>query len=323
MRKVYYRYNPQALSYEQVFPSWKQRIWTVFKHLLVGVVIGICSFIIAWYAFDSPWEIELKQENKLLLTQYEVLSRRIDENQKILDELQQRDDKLYRAIFHTDPIPTSIRKSGFGNASRYENLMGMANSKIMITTTQKLDALSKALYVQSNSFDEIVELLKTQEDRLRCIPAIQPLAIKDMTNVASGFGPRIDPVYHTPRFHAGMDFVAKTGTNIHATGDGIVEEAAMTSGGYGNCVVINHGFGFKSRYAHCNTILVNVGQKVKRGEVIATVGNTGKSVGPHLHYEVLVKGAPDNPAKYYFMDLTPEEYEQMLRISENRGQMMD
>ncbi len=323
MRKVYYRYNPQTLSYEQVFPSWKQRIWTVFRHLLIGIIIGIIGFALVWYVFDSPWEIELKQENRLLLTQYEILSRRIEENQKIMDELQQRDDKLYRAIFHTDPIPTSIRKSGYGSASRYEHLMSLSNSKLVISTTQKLDALTRQLYVQSNSFDEIVELFKTQEDRLRCIPAIQPVASKDLAHVASGYGMRIDPIYRTPRFHAGMDFTAKTGTDIYATGDGVIEEAGLNTGGYGNCIVVNHGYNFKTRYAHCHTMSVKVGQKVKRGEVIATVGNTGKSTGPHLHYEVLVKGQADNPAKYYFMDLTPEEYEQMLQVSENRGQMMD
>ncbi len=322
MRNIFYRYNPQTLSFERVFPSWKKRVASVFRHLFIGIVIGVGLFAFAMYAFDSPREQLLKKDNKLLKTQYEILSRRQNEIQKVLDDLQQRDDQLYRAIFQADPIPESIRKPGYGGTNRYEHLMSMPNSDLMVSVTQKMDMISKQLYVQSNSFDEIANMIKTQEDRLKCIPAIQPVANKDLKKMASGYGMRIDPIYRTPRFHSGMDFSAKVGTEIYATGDGIVEKAERYSE-YGNCVVINHGYGYKTLYGHCDRINVRQGQKVTRGEIIAFVGNTGKSTGPHLHYEVIVRGEYDNPAKYYFMDLTPEEYTRMIEMAENHGQVMD
>ena len=322
MRNIFYRYNPQTLSYDRVFPSWKTRIVSVFRQLFIGVFIGAGAFAFAIYSFDSPHEQQLIKDNKLLKTQYEILSRRQNETQKVLDDLQQRDDQLYRAIFQADPIPESIRKPGYGGTNRYEHLMDMPNSELVISVTQKMDLIAKQLYVQSNSFDEIVNMIKTQEDRLMCIPAIQPVANKDLKQMASGYGMRIDPIYRTPRFHSGMDFSAKVGTEIYATGNGVVEKAERHSE-YGNCVIINHGYGYKTLYAHCSTMNVRVGQKVNRGEVIATVGSTGKSTGPHLHYEVIVRGQHDNPAKYYFMDLTPEEYTRMIEMAENHGQVMD
>ena len=322
MRKVYYLYNPHTLNYERVYPSWKERLWIVFRHLLVGILIGAGLFAFTFYYFDSPQEKQLKKENRLVQAQYEILSRRLDDNQKVLNDLQQRDDNLYRAIFNADPIPNSIRRPGYGGTNRYEKLMDMPNSELIISTTRKTDMISKQLYVQSLSYDEIVEMIANQKERLQCIPAIQPVANKDLTKMASGYGMRIDPIYGNPKFHAGMDFAAKLGTDIYATGDGVVELAEWYSG-YGNCVIVNHGYGYKTLYGHCDKLLVQQGQKVKRGEVIAKLGNTGKSTGPHLHYEVIVKGVHDNPAKYYYMDLTPEEYDKMIQIAENHGQVMD
>ena len=322
MRKVYYLYNPQTLSFDRVFPSWKQRLWSVFRHLLVGIFVGAGVFAFSMYYFDSPQAQQLKKENNLLQSQYEVLSRRMKEGQKVLTDLQERDDNLYRAIFHADPIPGSIRKPNYSGTNRYEKLIDMPNSDLVISTTQKMDGISKQLYVQSLSYDEVAEMIRTQKDRARCIPAIQPVANKDLTKIASGYGLRIDPVYGTIEFHEGMDFVAETGTDIYATGDGTVESAEWHSG-YGNCVIINHGYDYKTLYGHCERLLVREGQKVKRGEVIAKVGSTGKSTGSHLHYEVIVKGIHDNPAKYYFLDLTPEEYDKMIQIAENRGKVMD
>jgi len=290
--------------------------------LLVGIFVGAGVFAFSMYYFDSPQAQQIKKENNLLQSQYEVLSLRMKENQKVLNDLQERDDNLYRAIFHADPIPGSIRKPSYSGTNRYEKLMDMPNSDLVISTTQKMDAISKQLYVQSLSYDEVAEMIRTQKDRARCIPAIQPVANKDLTRIASGYGPRIDPVYGTYEFHEGMDFTAETGTDIYATGDGIVESAGWHSG-YGNCVIINHGYDYKTLYGHCDRLLVSEGQKVKRGEVIAKVGSTGKSTGSHLHYEVIVKGIHDNPSKYYFLDLTPEEYDRMTHIADNRGQVMD
>ncbi|GBU07580.1 peptidase M23 [Bacteroidales bacterium] len=322
MRKTYYLYDPRTLNYERVYPSWKQRIWVVFRHLLIGIIVGAGLFALAFYIFDSPLEQQLKKDNRLLLTQYEVLLRRLSESQRVLNDLQERDDHLYRAIFQADPIASSIRRPGFGGTNRYEKLMHMPSSELVIATTMQTDLISKQLYVQSNSFDEIASLIQSQEERLRCMPAIQPVANKDLSRIASGYGMRIDPIYKTPRFHAGMDFTAKTGTEIYATGDGTVSRANWYAG-YGNCVVIKHGFGYETLYGHCDKMFVKAGQKVKRGEVIATIGSTGKSTGPHLHYEVKVRGRHDNPAKYYYLDLTPDEYARMIEIAENRGQVMD
>jgi murein DD-endopeptidase MepM/ murein hydrolase activator NlpD len=200
--------------------------------------------------------------------------------------------------------------------------MSLSDADLVVATTKKMDLLAKQLYVESNSLDELIKLGQTQDDRAKCIPAIQPISNKDLKKTASGYGMRIDPIYRTPRFHSGMDFSAKIGTDVYATGDGTVTFAAWKQG-YGNCIIINHGYGYETLYGHLSKYKVRVGQKVKRGEVIGLVGNSGKSTGPHLHYEVMIRGKYDNPSKYYYMDLTPEEYDKMIQIAENHGQVMD
>ncbi|MDR2058040.1 MAG: M23 family metallopeptidase [Dysgonamonadaceae bacterium] len=317
MSNIYFRYNSQTLNYERVFPSWKQRIWVVFRLLLIGTFIGSGLFAIAFYAFDSPREQQLKKENKLILAQYQILSKRIDENQKILDELQSRDNGLYRTFFNADPIPEDIRRPGIGGTNRYEALLNLSNSKLIIETTRKLDMVTRELYVQSNSYDELLDLLKTKEERIKHTPAIHPLKSKDLKRQSSGFGMRMHPIYGVLQLHSGIDFTAEIGTPIYATADGTVESTKYSSG-YGNCVIIDHGFGYKTLYGHCRDFSVRPGQKVVRGEKIASVGMTGASTGPHVHYEVHVKGRPDNPAKYLFMDLSPEDYEKALVLSENQ-----
>ena len=321
-KKVYYLYNPNTLDYERVYPSAKDRFFTVLRHLSTGIAFGIATFFVMMYVIDSPMESQLRKENKLLQTQYEVLDLRLNNAMEILDDIQQRDENLYRAIFQAESIPESVRKSGFGGTNRYQQLMEASNSELVVSTTQKMDMLRKQLYIQSNSLEELIEMGKNQEERMKCIPAIQPISNKDLKQTASGYGMRIDPVYRTPHFHSGMDFSAKTGTDIYATGNGNVTYAAWKQG-YGNCVIIDHGYGFQTLYGHMSKFKVRVGQKVTRGQVIGLVGNTGKSTGPHLHYEVIVRGRYDNPAKYYYMDLTPEEYDRMIQIAENHGQVMD
>lgn len=321
-RKNYYLYNPSTLSYERVYPSAKERFFGVLRHLSIGIVLGVGAFFGMMYLVPSPMESLMQKENKLLQTQYEVLSLRLNEALDVLDDIQQRDENLYRAIFQAESIPESIRKSGFGGSNRYEHLMTLSNPELVVSTTQKMDMLSKQLYIQSNSLEELINMGKNQEERLKCIPAIQPISNKDLRRTASGYGFRIDPIYRTPKFHSGMDFSAKVGTEIYATGDGKVTYAAWKQG-YGNCIIIDHGYGYQTLYGHMSKYNVRVGRKVKRGEVIGYVGNTGKSTGPHLHYEVIAHGKHDNPSKYYFMDLTPEEYDQMIQIAENHGQVMD
>ena len=321
-RKAYYFYNPNSLTYERVYPSAKERFFAVLKHLSFGILIGAGVFFAFIHFFASPMEALLRKENKLLQTQYEVLSLQLNDALAVLDDIQERDDNLYRAIFQTQAIPDYVRKPGIGGTNRYEYLMNLSNADLVIATTRKMDMLKRQIYVQSNSLDELISVGKNLEERNRCVPAIQPVSNKDLKKTASGFGMRIDPIYRTLRFHAGMDFAASTGTEIYATGDGIVIFSGWKQG-YGNTIIIDHGFGYKTLYGHNDKNNVRVGQKVVRGEIIGLVGNTGKSVGPHLHYEVHLYDKPDNPAKYYFLDLSPEEYDQMIQIAENRGQVMD
>jgi murein DD-endopeptidase MepM/ murein hydrolase activator NlpD len=321
-RKAIYLYDPNSLSYEKFNPTFKDRLFSFMRHISTGLVLAAIFVFIFMRFFDSPLESQLRKENRLLQTQYEVLSVRINQAFDLLSSLQQRDENLYRAIFQAESIPESIRKSGFGGVNRYEHLMSLPNSELIVATTQKMDMLTKQLYVQSNSLEELVNMGKTQEERLKCIPAIQPVANKDLKRMASGYGMRIDPIYRTPKFHAGMDFTAKEGTDIYVTGNGTVTYVGWKQD-YGNCVIVDHGFGYQTLYAHMSKFAARIGQKVGRGEIIGYVGNTGKSTGPHLHYEVIVRGRHDNPKNYYFMDLSPAEYEEMLRLAENHGQVMD
>lgn len=316
-------YNPQSLTYERVFPSVWKRIFIVFRNLIGGILIGVFGY---WFTFryivEPPSDVERRKEIKLMTQQYKLLDRRIEDMHAVMKDIQQRDDNMYRAIFNADPIPASIRNSGYGGVGRYDYLSQLSSSDLIIQATQKVDILSKQMYIQSKSFDDIVKMAKQQKDKLQHIPSIQPVSNKDLSKMASGYGTRIDPIYGTRRFHAGMDFAAKTGTDIYATGNGTVTYSDWKQG-YGMCVMISHGFGYETLYAHMDSYIVRPGQKVVRGEKIGEVGNTGKSTGPHLHYEVRVKGQPDNPAKYYFMDLSPEDYDRMLQMAANHGQVMD
>lgn len=322
MRKVYYIYNPQTKTYDRIYPTMRQRIASLFRRLFIDFGLVAAGFIVLLIIFGSPSERELRKENSRLLAQYNLLDARLDEAMDILQDIQQRDDNLYRVIFQTDRIPDAIRKAGYRATNRYEELMDMANSEMVVNTTQKLDMLNRQLYIQSNSFDEVVELCKSHDDMLKCIPAIQPVSNKDLKYTASGYGTRIDPIYGTTRFHSGMDFSANPGTDVYATGGGTVIKAGWQTG-YGKTVVIDHGFGYQTLYAHLRDIHTAVGRKVVRGEVIGGVGNTGKSTGPHLHYEVHVKGQVVNPINYYFMDLSAEDYDRMIQIAANHGKMWD
>lgn len=322
MRKVYYIYNTQTQTYERVYPTLRQRALNIFRQLLFGMGLGAGFFIILLMIFGSPSEQELRKENSRLKAQYNVLSRRMDDAMGVLQDIQQRDDNLYRVIFMADPVSPAIRQAGYGGTNRYEQMMDMANAKLVVNTTQKMDVLTKQLYIQSKSFDDVVDMCKNHDEMLKCIPAIQPISNKDLRQTASGYGTRVDPIYGTMKFHAGMDFSAPTGTDVYATGDGTVVKVGWETG-YGNTVEIDHGFGYRTRYAHLQEFRTKLGKKVVRGEVIAGVGSTGKSTGPHLHYEVHVKGEVVNPVNYYFMDLSAEDYENMIQLAANHGKVFD
>ncbi len=323
MPRYKYKYNPKTVKYEKVELNWKDKFFRFLTYFLATLVIAVIYNLVFSIFFDTPKEKGLKRENRQLQLQYEILNKRFSLVEKTLDDLQQRDNSIYRVIFETDPIPHSVREAGFGGSERYEKLKGYDNSKIVVETTKRLDKLSKQLYVQSKSYDEIVDLAKNKADMLASIPAIMPVSNKDLTRTASGFGWRIHPIYKIKKMHEGMDFTAPTGTEIYATGDGVVEVARNSLRGYGKRIVINHGYGYKTRYAHLQSFDVRRGQKVKRGDVIGYVGSSGLSTAPHLHYEVEKDGKKVNPVHYYFNDLTPEQYEKMIFISSNSGQSFD
>ena len=301
MRKVYYIYNPRTQTYDRIYPTVRQRALSILRRLFIGMGLGAGCFIVLLLVFGSPSEKELRIENSRLLAQYNVLSRRLDDAMGVLQDIQQRDDNLYRVILQADPVSPAIRQAGFGGTNRYEELMDLANSKLVVNTTQKLDVLSKQLYIQSKSFDDVVDMCKNHDEMLKCIPAIQPISNKDLRKTASGYGTRID---------------------VYATGDGTVVKVGWETG-YGNTIEIDHGFGYLTRYAHLQSYNTKVGKKVVRGEVIGKVGSTGKSTGPHLHYEVHVKGKVVNPVNYYFMDLSAEDYEKMIQLAANHGKVFD
>jgi len=323
MAREKYRFNTETLSYDRIDRSFKRKLLGFLPHFLASVVGAIILYTCFQLFFDSPKERHLRRENKQLLVQYEIMNKKLESIDKVSADLQYTDDKIYRVIFEMDPIPKSIREAGIGGVNRYEDLEGYNYSDIVIETARKLDKISKKLYVQSKSYDKIKEYVTNKEKMLASRPAIQPILNKDLTRVASFFGIRIDPVYGYPKMHEGMDFTAPVGTKIFATGDGKVIEAKRSRRGYGNLIIIDHGFSYTTRYAHLSKIFVKPGQKVKRGDVIGLVGNTGKSVGPHLHYEVRKNNKPVNPINYYFLDITPAEYDKMIEMSFKSGQSLD
>ncbi|SMO90158.1 Murein DD-endopeptidase MepM and murein hydrolase activator NlpD, contain LysM domain [Saccharicrinis carchari] len=323
MAKVKFRYNPDSLSYDKIETGMKYYLSRTLFYFFFGSVLGLLYFFAYSYLLDSPKELRLKRENARLTTQFEIMSQRLDQTVKVLDDIQRRDENIYRVIFQADSIPNSIRKAGFGGVNRYEQLQDLENAELVMATAKKLDVVMKQAYVQSKSFDEIIEMAKKNEEMIKSIPAIMPLSNKDLKRTASGWGYRIHPIYKTRRFHSGMDFTAPTGTEIYATGDGTVSKITREKTGYGNRIEIDHGFGFTTLYAHLSDFNVRRGQKVKRGEVIGYVGNTGTSTAPHLHYEVHVKNKKVNPSHYYFNDLSAEEYEEMIKISSISNQTFD
>ena len=323
MPKAKYYFNTNSLKYEKVVISWGKRILRALGFLATAVVFSVVIVVIAYAYLDSPKEKQLKREINQLTLQYEILQQRFDQVGLVLQDLQHRDDNIYRVIFEAEPIPGSIREAGYGGIDKYKALEGTENADLIIETTRKLDKLTKQMYVQSKSFDEIVELAKDKSHMLASIPAIQPVANKDLTRIASGFGYRIHPIYKTTKFHEGLDFSAPVGTDIYATGNGIVKVVEIDSRGYGNHVIISHGFGYETLYGHMSQIKVRNGQKVKRGDIIGVVGSTGTSTAPHLHYEVIKQGTKINPINFFYNDLTAEEYEKMIVISSQSNQSFD
>lgn len=323
MAKVKYKFDHNSLKYDKIVLTRKQKFYRFLTYFTATLLIAVIYNVIFVVFFDTPKEKGLIRENQQLATQYKILNNRFDLIEKTLEDLQKRDDNIYRVIFEAEPIPPSVRSAGFGGTNRYLDLQGYKNSDLVIETAQRLDRITKKLYVQSKSYDEVIELAKNKERMVACVPAIMPISNKDLRRTASGWGWRIHPIYKIRKFHYGMDFTAPTGTEVYATGDGVVEVVENSLRGYGKRIVVDHGFGYKTLYAHLNGFNVRRGQKVKRGEVIGFVGSTGTSTAPHLHYEVFKSNKKVNPVHYYFNDLTPEEFDKMIFISSNSGQSFD
>lgn len=320
-RNVIYKYNPDTDNFERIYPSLKSRL--IKGSIFVGsaLIVGLVLFLIVYYGFGTPTEEALRQENAMLKSQYNVLNRRLDNSLKIMGDIQNRDDNFYRVMMQMEPMSRSQRAAGLDNENRYKQIQNLSDRGLVKLLVQRMDLLDRELYAQSISFDQLREEAGKQKDKLAHIPSIIPINIRDFT-MSSGYGYRRDPVYGSTKFHAGLDFAAQTGTPVYATGDGVVE-LAERRGGYGNCIDISHGYNYLTRYGHLSEILVKAGTTVKRGDLIGKVGSTGKSTGPHLHYEVRFKDEPQNPVNYYFMDVTPELYADMVREAENAGHVMD
>lgn len=322
MSKRKYNVNPQTLELEQVRLSTKGLFKKGGYYLLGGAVFAIIVLFVAYSFFDSPKELMLKRENMQYAMQLEMMNKRVDQLSVVLSDIEDRDDNIYRTIFEAEPVSADERKAGIGGTDRYKHLQGYNNSKLITETTQRIDQLSREMYVQSKSFDKVYELAKTKEKMLASIPGIQPVSNKDLKRIASGYGFRIHPIYKTLRMHDGIDFTAPTGTPIYATGDGVIMRKRGKMSGYGKVVVIDHDYGYTTLYAHMSKIIVRPGQKVKRGEIIGYVGNTGRSTGPHLHYEVRKDDRPINPIHFFYQDLTPAEYEKVIEIASRPTQSM-
>jgi len=323
MSKIKYKFNTKLLTYEKVTVSIRKRVWQVLSYLAIGLVFATFTIVLANQYLPSPKAKQLKRENEALALQIELMNTRFSQIDEVLGDIQERDNNIYRTIFEAEPIPISIRKAGFGGVNRYKSLEGYDNSELLIETNKRLDRIGKQLYIQSKSFDEVAKLAKNKEQLLSSIPAIQPISNKDLRHQPSGFGWRTHPIYKTPELHPGMDFSAPQGTEIYATGDGTIERADAGAQGYGNHVVINHGYGYKTLYGHMHKMAVKPGQKVKRGQLIGYVGSTGLSTAPHVHYEVIKGDKKVNPINYYYNDLTPEQYQKLIELSSQSSQSFD
>ena len=325
MSKVKYYYDSETLSYRKIENKKGRKFRMYFLGLLGMFLSGFILLLIFLNLpnVETPREIALKRELINMELQFELLNKKMGQAEGVLTEVAQRDNNIYRVYFEANPIPEEQRKAGFGGVNRYQDLEGFDNSKLIVSTSKRLDILTKQIVVQSRSLDEIAELAVDKEKLLTSIPAIQPVKNEDLTRMASGFGMRTDPFTKARKKHWGMDFTAPRGTPVYASGDGKVLQADNRASGYGNHIRIDHGYGYISLYAHLYKFKVRKGQKVKRGDLIGFVGSTGRSEAPHLHYEVFKDMERINPINFYYGNLSPEEFAELLKISQQENQSLD
>lgn len=322
-RQKHYIFNQLTQNFEVLEMSKAQKVLRFVLILLAFLGIAVVFAILLFTFFKSPKEKMQARELEYMKLQYEIMNDRLDNLEVLMSDMEQRDNNLYRVMFEADPIPSSVRRSGFSGADRYADLYGYKNSTQVVSAARKLDVIASQLYNQSVSYDTLFALARNKSAMLAHIPAIFPLKGTDIKYISSYFGHRPDPIYKVEKFHSGIDFSAQMGTEAYATGDGVVYDVEKGHWGYGNMVTIDHGFGYKTRYAHLQKSAVRKGQKVKRGQCIGFIGNTGKTTGVHLHYEVLKNDVQIDPINFFYNDLTPDEYEQILEQSTLPTQTMD
>ena len=325
MSKVKYYYDSENLAYKRILPKKRKKFAYVMLFLLSSALFGFLSFILLINTsyFETPKDKIQAREIEALKLNYTVLNKKLDLMDDVLEAIENRDNNIYRIYFNSTPISEEERKAGFGGVNRYKDLQGFNNSELIENTTRRVDVLTKELVIQSKSLDEIVALAKQKEKLLAAIPAIQPVKNEDLKQMASGFGYRSDPFTKIRKFHYGMDFTARTGTPIYATGDGVVYKADASLSGYGNHIEINHGYGYKTLYAHLSKYKCKPGQRVKRGDIIGYVGSTGRSQAPHLHYEVFKNGERVNPLNFYYGSISAKEYIEISKLANQENQSLD
>lgn len=325
MKKVKYYYDSENLAYRKIVTKKRKRFGYIALFLLSSGLFGLLGFVVLLNTpfFETPKDRLQAREIENLKLRYSILNKKMDQIDEVLKNVEERDNNLYRVYFNTSAIPDEQRKAGFGGVNRYKDLEGYNNSELVTTTTKRVDVISKQLAIQSKSLDEILKLAKEKEKLLSSIPAIQPVKNEQLKQMASGFGYRSDPFTKVRKFHAGMDFSAKTGTPVYATGDGVVDRADNTASGYGNHIVIRHGFGYETLYGHLSKYKVRAGQRVKRGDVIGYVGSTGRSEAPHLHYEVHKNGEVVNPLNFYYGNISAAEFVAISKLANQENQSLD
>jgi murein DD-endopeptidase MepM/ murein hydrolase activator NlpD len=323
MKKIKYYYNTHTLRYEKLETPLRVKLLRVFGFIAAAIVT---AGIISYFAFrfvGSPKEKILQRRNEVLMDKYSEMNDSLKSMQQQMHELEKRDNDVYRAIFEANPIPDSVRAKAIELKAEIAFVESLKDNVLVSSIHSSLNNLSNRIHAQKISYVEVDELLKTKENILSHTPAIQPVSNKDLDRIASGFGFRIDPIYKTAKMHAGLDFTAPQGTPIYATADGIVDLAGNAGNGFGNHVIINHGYGYETLYGHMVRVKARKGQAIKRGEVIGWVGSTGKSTGPHCHYEVHYRGEKIDPIYFFFNDLNPEQFDRLVKKAAASNQSLD
>jgi murein DD-endopeptidase MepM/ murein hydrolase activator NlpD len=324
MARIKYYYDTETCKYERIKTSTGDIILNAFGILCLGVTIAACLLIVGSTYFESPKELLLRNEVKEMEFYYENLSAEVEKLQQQLSNIEYRDDNIYRVVLGAEPIDKSIREAGVGGLDRYEDIKNKSilHADLITKLSENVDNLRRKIYIESKSQDDVVGLAESKEKLFAAIPAIQPVANKQLIALASGFGMRIHPIYKVKKMHTGIDFAAAIGTPIYATADGVIDKLDVSFSGYGKMIEIDHGFGYRTRYAHMHGFAVRQGQKIKRGDLIGYVGDTGLSTAPHLHYEVFVNGVHANPVHYFFNDLNPAEYEKIIELASIENQSL-